>query len=89
MTATVVLLDAERRNRRPTAGCQRCEMRTDGSRCFPHRLDDLADRLRAHDPSDALLIPSEELADVLADVLGVLDGITSECLTRTDERTTK
>lgn len=88
MTGTVVSLDAERRNRRPVAGCQRCEARR-GGRCYPHQLADLADRLRDHDVGDALLIPSEELVDVLADVLGVLDGITHECLTPTDERTTK
>lgn len=58
MTATVISLDAKRRNAKPTCGCPR------------HELGALLDRIRARlDASEgSLLIPRDHLADSLADL---------------------
>lgn len=87
MTSPVIDLAAERRNRRPIAGCARCEHRSDGQRCFSHRIVDLADSIREETNAldGELLVSADAVATVLADALGVLDGITNETLT-VDER---
>lgn len=90
MSAPVISLDSQRRKRRPAAGCQRCEARDDGTRCYPHQLEALAIRLREDraEHEGELLIPADDLAETWADALAVLDGITAECLTPM-ERTAK
>lgn len=91
MTAPVISLDSQRLKRRPAPGCQRCEARTDGTRCFPHQLDALAVRLRTEraEHEGELLIPADDLAETWAEALAVLDGITAECLTPTERTTAK
>ncbi len=58
MTATVVSLDARRRNAKPTCRCPR------------HELGALVDRIGARlaDSEGSLLIPRDHLADALADL---------------------
>lgn len=83
MTGRVIDLDS----RRPKplerhCGCQ------PGRQCYPHRLDTLAARLRAHldDQEGELLVTLKTHETVVAGVLEVLDGITNECLSA-DRRT--
>lgn len=72
---TVLYLDQARRLRNPRCLCR------DGWVCYPHRIADLADRLRllaAETTSTALLVPADQLEDTLTDALAVLDSITRE-----------
>lgn len=90
MTATVARSFAARRGDQLRAEtCPTCARRRDGC-CHPHRLEILADRLRADLDAcgPALLIPAADVAEVLADALTVLDGITAECLTAIPHRPT-
>jgi hypothetical protein len=58
MTASVISLDAKRRNAKPTCGCPRHELRA--------LSDRITARLEASEGS--LLIPREQLAESLADL---------------------
>lgn len=73
---TVLDLDRARRLRNPRCLCR------EGWVCYPHRVADLADRLRlasaANTSTGALLVPAQDLDDALTDALSVLDGITAE-----------
>jgi len=73
---TVLDLDQARRLRNPRCLCR------EGWVCYPHRVADLADRLRlvsaATTSTGALLVPAQQLGDALADALAVLDAITRE-----------
>lgn len=76
VVANVVDLAAVRRARAP-----RCPCSTERT-CYPHRLADLAARVRAEVAAvdQLLLVPSIQVQDLGALVLDVLDAITTECL---------
>lgn len=90
MTATVIPFSRRRSDQLRAEGCQACACRADGALCYPHRLSTLADRLREDQAATAreLLVSATDVAEVLADALAVLDGITTECLTATPHRPT-
>lgn len=77
MRADVIALASRRPAPQRAATCRACRP---GFTCHPHRLVDLAQRLRGMEGPDpeALLVPTEDLIAVLEDVLGVLDGIAGE-----------
>ena len=82
MTATILDLTSRLARAQAAATCEACARDTKVGLCYPHRLAELAKRLRGdlerHDGE--LLISADELQDIVTDALGVLHSITSECL---------
>jgi hypothetical protein len=89
MTATVVSLASHRRNHRPTTTCRACRP-DQGFTCHPHRIAQLAARIREQvellDP-DALLVDREWVERIVADMLATADEVTHDFLP--DERTAR
>lgn len=82
MNAEVIDLDA----RRPEPA-RRCSCKPNDL-CYPHRLTNLADLLRAElDGIDALIVDRATVDRLTAHVFAVVDEIADECLT--SERTAR
>lgn len=83
MTATVLDLTSRLARAQAAATCDACARDTKVGRCYPHRLAELATRLRddLEHHSGELLTATDDLAAIVRDALDVLDGITGECLT--------
>lgn len=84
MSAQVIDLTSRLAQPKPTVSCRACRP---GFTCHPHRIAALSRRLRIASDLDAgtLLMPRQTFADVLDEVLNVLDQITDEVLP-TEER---
>lgn len=80
MSADVLDLSAALRRAQQVAGCQRCV--TASARCGPHRVADVADRLREERAAIGaeLLLPAPVVLDVLSDALHDLDVLLAEML---------
>lgn len=81
MSNVVPLFSEKPEPKRPaTCGCR------PDSLCYPHRLTNLADLLRAElAHRDDWLVPRAEVDRITAHVLDVLGGITAECLPPDDD----
>ena len=86
MTAIVLDLSSRLQEPRGAGTCGMCA-KHDGE-CYPHRIEWAARLLRAHRNAHAadLLTPSAETTAGLRDVLAVLSGITTECLSPSKRR---
>jgi hypothetical protein len=83
MTGNVVDLASRRGARSSDETCPGCAT---GQPCFPHRLDQLADRLRVAVLDLPLLVAADDLERLVSDALEVIDGITSQCLPESETR---